>query len=179
MKKARTIIDDLIRREAGFVDHPADRGGATNFGITQATLSRWLGREATEAEVRELTEAEARRIYEAEYVQPFVGVAQEPLLGLLVDAGVQHGLGDAIRWLQEAAGVTADGEIGPITRRAIDNALSIRLYWRVFASRMRYYGQLTSNDDELARARDAGFDLQAEFTEGWLNRLSEFMEGRS
>ncbi|HET9680325.1 MAG TPA: glycosyl hydrolase 108 family protein [Gammaproteobacteria bacterium] len=178
MKKASVIIDDLIRREAGFVDHPADRGGPTNFGITQATLSRWRGREATEEDVRTLTENEARQIYQSDFVEPFIGVVQEPLLGFLVDSGVQHGVGDAIRWLQDAAGVKTDGKIGPVTRRAIDNALSIRLYWRVFASRMRYYGQLTSNDDELVRAREAGFDLQAEFTEGWLNRLSEFVEAR-
>ena len=30
------LIDGLIAREGGFVDHPADRGGATNWGITDA-----------------------------------------------------------------------------------------------------------------------------------------------
>ena len=30
------LIDGVIDREGGFVDHPADRGGATNWGITQA-----------------------------------------------------------------------------------------------------------------------------------------------
>ena len=31
-----TLIDDLIDREGGYVDHPADRGGRTCFGITEA-----------------------------------------------------------------------------------------------------------------------------------------------
>ena len=33
---AERLIDDLIEREGGFVNHPADRGGATCFGITEA-----------------------------------------------------------------------------------------------------------------------------------------------
>ena len=30
------LIDALIEREGGYVDHPADRGGPTCFGITEA-----------------------------------------------------------------------------------------------------------------------------------------------
>ena len=30
------LIDGLIEREGGYVDHPADKGGPTCFGITQA-----------------------------------------------------------------------------------------------------------------------------------------------
>jgi len=34
------LIDDLIAREGGFVDHPADKGGPTHWGITQAVARR-------------------------------------------------------------------------------------------------------------------------------------------
>ncbi len=34
------IIDAILRREGGFVDHPADRGGATKYGITHARRSK-------------------------------------------------------------------------------------------------------------------------------------------
>ena len=30
------LIDELIEREGGYVHHPADRGGPTRFGITEA-----------------------------------------------------------------------------------------------------------------------------------------------
>ena len=30
------LIDELIEREGGYVNHPADRGGPTKFGITEA-----------------------------------------------------------------------------------------------------------------------------------------------
>ena len=40
------LIDDLIAREGGFVDHPADKGGPTRWGITQAVARRhgYMGR---------------------------------------------------------------------------------------------------------------------------------------
>ena len=31
-----TLIDGLIEREGGYVNHPADKGGPTCFGITEA-----------------------------------------------------------------------------------------------------------------------------------------------
>jgi lysozyme family protein len=30
------LIDALIEREGGYADHPADKGGPTCFGITEA-----------------------------------------------------------------------------------------------------------------------------------------------
>ncbi len=63
------MIDDVIRREGGFVDHPADRGGPTKFGITQAALARYLGRAVTAAEVDALSPDQAKQIYRRDYYQ--------------------------------------------------------------------------------------------------------------
>lgn len=49
--------------EGGWSDHEADRGGKTNWGITQATLGRFLGRPATADEIRALTKAQAKAVY--------------------------------------------------------------------------------------------------------------------
>ena len=53
------------------------------------------------------------------------GEALPPPLALLVfDAAVNNGVGHAIRWLQSAVCVNADGQIGPATRAAIVSASS-------------------------------------------------------
>ncbi len=57
------LIQAVMRKEGGFVDHPADRGGATNLGITQATLSVYLGRKATLTDITTLKPEVAREIY--------------------------------------------------------------------------------------------------------------------
>jgi len=103
-----TILDEIIRREGGYVNHPSDRGGPTNFGITAQTLGAWrkLGRPATAAEVQALTETEARAIYRHQYITgPGLDVITHPgLLHLLVDAGVHSGPKQAVQWLQSALG---------------------------------------------------------------------------
>ena len=54
------MIDRLLEREGGFVNHPADRGGATNWGVTQGTLAAWRGYPVSVADVHALTRDEAR-----------------------------------------------------------------------------------------------------------------------
>jgi lysozyme family protein len=61
-----------LKYEGGYVDHPADPGGATNWGITIGTLRAWRqksygGGTVTKADVRALTKEEAARIYRANY----------------------------------------------------------------------------------------------------------------
>ena len=57
------LVDALIEREGGYVNHPADRGGATNFGITEA-VARAHGYGGA---MRELPRREAVAIYRRLY----------------------------------------------------------------------------------------------------------------
>ena len=63
-------LDFEMRMEGGFVADPHDPGGATNHGITVLTLSRWLGRPATAADVRSLTTEMAEEILDYDYFAP-------------------------------------------------------------------------------------------------------------
>lgn len=161
------IIDDILRREGSdYTNHPADRGGPTKFGITLGKLTEVRGH-ATAANVEALTEAEARAIYEQEYiVKPgFAGIKDDSLRELVVDTGVNSGPSRAARWLQEAAGETADGRIGPKTLAAVNAMDAAALYRKVLASRVRFIGRLIADDPK-----------QAVFAAGWANRLAEFVE---
>lgn len=163
------ILSDILRREGGYVNHPADRGGPTKFGITAQTLGAWrkLGRPATAAEVQALTEEEARAIYRQRYlVEPgFAAITHPALLALLVDAAVHAGPKRAVEWLQSALGVTADGVIGPKTRAALAQADPEALYAKVLAQRLRHLGRLITQDPK-----------QSAFAAGWMNRMAEFVE---
>jgi len=113
MNPIDTILDEVIRREGVYVNHPADRVGPTNFGITAQTLGSWrkLGHPATAAELQALTEPEARAIYRQQYTTSpgFETVTHPALLHLLVDARVHSGPKGAVQWLQAALGIAADG----------------------------------------------------------------------
>jgi lysozyme family protein len=173
------VISEIIRREGGYVNHPADRGGLTKYGITAATLGRWrkLGRDATADEIKDLAEPEARQIYRAEYLfgPRFDQVRDIRLQGLLVDCGVNSGPGQAAKWLQRAVGVAADGIVGPATLTAVNNADAVVLHNRLLAQRIRFLGRLIT-DDAAELAKPLKLRLQAENAAGWMARCAEFLE---
>jgi len=67
VKSVEALVADILRREGGFTDNPADRGGPTNFGITHKTLARYKGRPVTKAEVKAMPMDLAVEIYLRNY----------------------------------------------------------------------------------------------------------------
>jgi lysozyme family protein len=74
------MIEATIAKEGGYSNHPADRGGPTNFGITER-VARDNGHTG---DMRNLTRAQAVAIYRSEYaIKPgFAAVAGYPRLCL-------------------------------------------------------------------------------------------------
>jgi lysozyme family protein len=133
----------VLASEGGFVDDPADPGGATNLGITRATLSSWLGRPATIADVEALTPETAGDVYRARYWNPAHAGDCPPGVDLMVfDEAVNQGVGRAIASLQAAAGVAPDSAFGPATRAAVAAAAPAELIHAVAADRIRHYRSL-------------------------------------
>ncbi len=112
--------------EGGYVNDPADRGGATNYGVTQATYNAFrdgIGR--PEQSVRHITEWEARQIYRQMYWQAGgCGKLWGDMAVAHFDACIHHGPRQAVRFLQRIAGATEDGMFGGKTLAAITAALA-------------------------------------------------------
>ena len=114
-----TCIDFILGVEGGYVDHPEDPGGATNFGITQITLAHYRGEPVAKEDVQNLTRDEARDIYRALYWDACKADELRPGVDLVVFGSAVHsGVAQAVKWLQRAAGTPADGIIGPKTLKA-------------------------------------------------------------
>lgn len=157
---APDLIDEILTREGGYVDHPADRGDATKYGITRATLSRWRGHHVTASAVQALTVEEARDILTTWYVeQPGFTALPEPLRAQVVDFGVTAGQAQAVKTLQRLVGTTPDGMLGPKTLAAVEAHDAFTLAKRYWQERIRFYAHLAS-------LRPSQFV----FLDGWLNR---------
>jgi lysozyme family protein len=110
----------VLAHEGGYVNHPRDPGGPTNFGITLRTLAGWRGRPVTAADVKALPRSEVGAIYRRQYWTPIRGDELPAGLDLaLFDYAVNSGPGRAVRDLQRCIGATPDGVLGLITLQAI------------------------------------------------------------
>ena len=149
------------KEEGGYSVDPTP----TNHGITQATLSTWLGRQATEDDVRNLAVETARAIYLARYWR---GETRCDLMASGVDLmvfnfAVNAGPAAAIKAVQGALGIVVDGYAGPQTLAAIKAAVgSVSILAKLHAEMTAYYKSLgnfpTYGAQWLARL-DRCFDL--------------------
>lgn len=155
------------RRPAGKVNDATDRGGKTNYGITQRVYNEWNeSRQSGERDVWEISQAEVYAIYEYNYWNVCKCSQLPQGIDLCVfDAAVNHGPRKSIQFLQRAVGVVDDGEFGPQTQRAIDQDSSVErinyLLTGCLIAREHFYAAIVHNDQK-----------QEKFLRGWMNRLN-------
>ena len=113
------ILAVILKHEGGYVDHPDDPGGATNYGITHRTLGAYLGRDVTKRDVREVSPETVKAIYQQEYWDKIQGdrLLNRGVALVLFDYAVNSGVSRAVLVLQRIVGVTPDGTFGSITLR--------------------------------------------------------------
>lgn len=136
-----TAIERVLRSEGGYVNHPSDPGGATNFGITQRVARKhgYMG------DMRNLPRATAIEIYRQDYW--LAGQCQELPHAVAFqhfDACVNHGPRQAALFLQRAVGVKDDGVIGPKTLAAVRSMPQAQVVARQQAARLDFYTSLST-----------------------------------
>lgn len=132
-----SLIDEVIDREGNYVNHPADRGGPTRWGITEAVARAqgYIG------DMRHLPRSKAVDIYRQTYwlAPHFDQIARRApkIAAELFDTGVNMGTATAIGFLQRALNalnrgardfpdIAIDRAIGPATLHALDGLLRAR-----------------------------------------------------
>lgn len=122
MKETYTLsLTEVLKSEGGYVNHPADPGGATNKGITQATYDSYRRSKGliTRKTVKLIADSEVADIYKSRYWDAVKGDELPAGLDYAVfDYAVNSGPQKAIKSLQKALGLTADGQLGPMTLAA-------------------------------------------------------------
>lgn len=171
------FFSTLLRHEGGFVNDPADPGGATNKGITMGTFQtcaqRYLGIEPTLENLKALTDAQAGKIYKPLYWDKVRGdeIALQELANIVFDFQVNAG-GNAAKLLQKVLNdlgatpaLAVDGDIGPGTIAALNRVDLKAVYQGYKQGRAEYYEDLVAKRPALGK-----------FLKGWLSRVNSFPE---
>ena len=151
MSTFEAAIDFVLSNEGGLVNNSADKGGLTNYGISQAQYP--------DLDIKNLTRIEAEHIYERDYWK-FDAITSQRVATKLFDACVNMGTLRAVRQIQlalgaiEAGPIVADGIPGSATIEAINAADEEKLINELKARLCKYYSELN----------------QPEFLLGWLRR---------
>lgn len=154
------FIPHLLKCEGGYVNHPYDRGGCTNKGITIGVYRSRFGDDKTCEDLKNITDAEAAKIYKSEYWDKCKAdyIVDEGVAYLIADWAVNSGVKTAIKEVQKLIGTTPDGIVGNVTLRAINRHYG--LYDKIMERRVDFYENIAKNRP-----------TQQVFLKGWLNRL--------
>jgi lysozyme family protein len=152
-------IRRLLASEGGYVNHPSDPGGPTNFGITLADYRRYVKPDAGAADVRTMQVDEAKAIYRAKYWGAMRCDALPAGVDYCIfDYAVNSGTGRAPKVLQRVLGQTVSGRMDDATVVAANARDARELVQSICDERMRFL---------------KGLRTWPVFGKGWSRRVSE------
>ena len=160
-------IPHVLKWEGGFVNHPADPGGATNRGIIFSLFKEYaksLGLLPNVDALKSLTEAQAKKIYKSHFWDKMQGdkFTDQSIANITFDGFVNSGY-NGIKIVQRMAGTKTDGIIGTNSLFVINSAVPQVLFESIKDERIRYYESLAERKPQMQV-----------FLKGWLNRINSF-----
>ncbi|MFZ2287603.1 MAG: glycosyl hydrolase 108 family protein [Bacteroidales bacterium] len=145
----------LLGHEGGYVNNPKDPGGETNWGISKRSYPN--------EDIKNLTQGRAKEIYYKDFWLPcHLDKLPTEVRFDLFDAAVNSGPEQAIKWLQEAVGVTQDGAVGPITEKVCSILPGGIIHARFNGVRLEFMTDLNT---------------WATFGKGWARRVAKNLQG--
>jgi len=177
----RVYFKELLFYEGGYSNHPNDKGGKTNLGITEGTLNsaKQKGLVPQDVTIHEVAPEHAYIIYNIMYYKAGrCDILPHPLAFIHFDACVNHGIGGAVKNMLQpllnslGANLKADGVIGPKTLEAVNTIINAQkamparqlalLYWSL---RSEYYQRIIRSNPAMKV-----------FEKGWANRMARVKE---
>ena len=161
MSNAQTAIDQVLVHEGGFVNHPMDKGGPTNFGITQKVYEEFVGRSVSLEEMKNMPIGNAVRIYKEKYWDKIKGdeIKNYAIAFTIFDQAVNRGPSSAINQAQKILGLSQTGIADSSFVRSLNfQSPDIFLNQYIEASKDFYYMIVRNNS------------TQSVFLKGWLAR---------
>lgn len=155
MSDPNIAIIKTLHNEGGYTDNPADRGGPTNMGITEADIP--------DIDIKTLTIAQAETYYLEHFWKQFYSqIESQDIANKLFDMGFLFGVGTATIFLQTCLKIEpTDGIVGPHTLEAINAADPVSLL-TAFKSLLVTHALNIGAKDETQR----------QFVKGWLSRIN-------
>lgn len=153
-------FDILMTHEGGFTNRlfSDDPGGATMYGVTER-VARSNGYVLP---MKDMPLQVAKDIYKKQYWDVCqCDAIPDALRYPMFDAAVNSGTSQAIKWLQSAIGVKADGILGPITRQSVNMSSQQVVKQQILGKRLRF---MTELNNWSANAR------------GWSRRIAAILE---
>ena len=161
MAKAELLMPFILKWEGGFSDHPVDRGGATNMGVTLTTFQTFYGADRTADDLRAMTEAQWLHIFKTGYLDRWQAdrIVSQSLADILVDWLWASGVYGITR-PQKILGVEPDGIVGEKTLAALNSQRPEPLFLQIKAARIAFVEGIVRNNPS-----------QKVFLQGWKNRI--------
>ncbi|MCX6244299.1 MAG: peptidoglycan domain protein [Bacteroidetes bacterium] len=169
MADVNLLAPKIFKWEGGFVNDPVDMGGATNMGVTLATW-RQVGYDKDGDgdidvdDIRLLTRADATIVLKKFYWDRWKAdqIKNQSVANILVDWVWGSG-----KWgiviPQRILNLDDDGNVGPITIKAVNSANQKEFHGKILEARKKFI-------DDLIASKPS----QERFRKGWLNRMNDY-----
>lgn len=186
MADVKHLLPFILKWEGGFINDPADAGGATNKGVTIATW-RSVGYDKDgdgDIDVQDLKmlsdDDVCNRVLRPHYWNRWKAdqIHSQKVANILVDwvwGSGKHG----IIIPQRLLGVAADGIVGRITINAVNFADPDELFEALFQARVKFIHDIVESSiakyeskiGRKATEKELLKHTNKRFLKGWLNRL--------